>query len=68
MIRRSSQSGVALVIVMWVAVIIAVVAGSFIFERRTEMLVVRNSISMARAARMGFRRRARAHRRARRVC
>ena len=50
MIRRSSQSGVALVIVMWVAVIIAVVAGSFIFERRTEMLVVRNSISMARAA------------------
>ena len=47
MIRRSSQSGVALVIVMWVAVIIAVVAGSFIFERRTEMLVVSNSISMA---------------------
>jgi general secretion pathway protein K len=47
--RRSREQGVALVIVMWVAVILAVVAGSFILERRTEMLVVRNSISMARA-------------------
>lgn len=47
--RRSRQRGVALVLVMWVAVILAVVAGSFIFERRGEMLVVRNSISMARA-------------------
>jgi general secretion pathway protein K len=47
--RRSRQSGVALVIVMWVAVILAVVAGSFILERRSETLVVRNSISMARA-------------------
>jgi general secretion pathway protein K len=49
MMRRSRQSGVALVLVMWVSVILAVVAASFIFERRTEMLVVRNSISMARA-------------------
>ena len=47
--RRSRERGVALVLVMWVAVILAVVAGSFIFERRSEMLVVRNSISMARA-------------------
>ena len=47
---RSRQRGVALVLVMWVAVILAVVAGSFILERRTETLVVRNSISMARAA------------------
>jgi general secretion pathway protein K len=47
--RRSRQSGVALVIVMWVAVLLSVIAGSFILERRTEMLVVRNSISMARA-------------------
>ncbi len=47
--RRSRQSGVALVLVMWVAVILTVIAGSFIVERRTEMLVVRNSISMARA-------------------
>ena len=47
--RRSRQSGVALVLVMWVAVILTVIAGSFIVERRTELLVVRNSISMARA-------------------
>lgn len=47
--RRSRQSGVALVLVMWVAVILTVIAGSFIVERRTEMLVVRNSIGMARA-------------------
>lgn len=46
---RARQSGVALVMVMWVAVILAVVAGSFVLERRTEILVVRNSISMARA-------------------
>ena len=45
----SRQRGVALVLVIWVAVIIAVVAGSFILERRTETLVVMNSISMARA-------------------
>lgn len=50
MIGRSRQAGVALVVVMWVAVILAVVAGSFVVERRSEMIVVRNSISMARAA------------------
>jgi general secretion pathway protein K len=43
------QRGVALVLVMWVAVLITVIASSFIVERRTEMLVVRNSLSMARA-------------------
>jgi general secretion pathway protein K len=46
---RRRQRGVALVLVMWAAVILAVVAASFILERRTEMLVVANSISMARA-------------------
>jgi len=45
-----SQRGVALVLVMWVAILIAVIAGSFIQERRSETLIVRNSISMARAA------------------
>ena len=47
---RSSQTGVVLVLVMWVAVVLAVVAGSFILERRSETLVIRNSISVARAA------------------
>ncbi|MGZ5593859.1 MAG: general secretion pathway protein GspK [Usitatibacter sp.] len=43
------QRGVALVLVMWVAVLLTVIASSFIVERRSEMLVVRNSVSMARA-------------------
>ena len=47
--RLSKQRGVALVLVMWVAVLLSVVAGSFILERRTETLIVMNSISMARA-------------------
>ena len=46
--RLSPQRGVALVLVMWVAVILTVVAGSFILERRTETLIVMNSISLAR--------------------
>lgn len=46
---RRSQQGVALVLVMWVAVLISVVAASFIVERRSETLVIRNSVSMARA-------------------
>jgi general secretion pathway protein K len=45
----SRQRGVALVLVMWVAVILGIVAASFIMERHTETLVVTNSVSMARA-------------------
>jgi general secretion pathway protein K len=47
---RERQRGVALILVIWVAVLIAVIAGAFIAERQSETLVVRNSISMARAA------------------
>ena len=46
---RRREHGVALVLVMWVAVLLTVIASSFIVERRTEMLVVGNSISIARA-------------------
>jgi len=46
-VRR--HSGVALVLVLWVIVLLSVVAASFIVERRTESLVIQNSISMARA-------------------
>lgn len=46
---RGRERGVALVLVMWVAVLLTVIASSFIVERRTETLVVGNSISMARA-------------------
>jgi general secretion pathway protein K len=37
---------------MWVAVLLTVIAGSFIVERRTETMVISNSISMARAEAM----------------
>ncbi len=47
---RRRQSGVALILVLWLAVLLTVIASSFITERRTETLVVANSISMARAA------------------
>ncbi len=46
---RRSQRGVALVIVIWVSMLLLVVASTFIFERRTEAMVVRNSVSVARA-------------------
>lgn len=48
--RASRQRGIALVLVVWVAVLLLVVASSFILERRSEALVIRNSASMARAA------------------
>lgn len=51
-VRRAlprSQRGVALVIVIWVSMLLLVIASTFIVERRTEALVVRNSVSLARA-------------------
>jgi general secretion pathway protein K len=44
-----SERGVALVLVLWVSVLLTVVASSFIVERRTEAIIVRNSVSLARA-------------------
>jgi len=35
--------------VMWVSILLTVIASSFIYEARTDALVVRNTISMARA-------------------
>jgi general secretion pathway protein K len=46
---RGGERGVALVLVLWVSVLLTVIASSFIVERRTEMLIVRNSASIARA-------------------
>jgi general secretion pathway protein K len=46
---RRAQSGVALVLVLWVSILLLVIASSFIIERRTEAMVVVNSVSMARA-------------------
>ncbi len=44
-----SQRGIALVIVTWIAVLLLIIASSFLFEGRTDLLIVRNSVSMARA-------------------
>jgi len=46
---RLRQRGIALVLVMWAGVLLAVVLSSFILERHSEMLVMHNSLSMARA-------------------
>src|SRR6185436_6514585 len=46
---RSAQRGIALVLVIWLATLLTVVAASFAFSARTDALVIRNSISMARA-------------------
>ena len=43
------ERGVALVLVMWVAVLLTVIASAFIVERRTETMVIANSLAMARA-------------------
>jgi general secretion pathway protein K len=44
-----AQRGVALVLVMWIAILLTVIASSFMLEARTDTLVVRNSIASARA-------------------
>lgn len=46
---RRKERGVALVLVIWLSALLLVIAGSFIFEARSDSLVVRNTLSMARA-------------------
>lgn len=46
---RRAESGVALVIVMWLGALLAVVASSFLHASRADSMVVRNSVSIARA-------------------
>jgi general secretion pathway protein K len=46
---RRSQRGVALVLVLWASILLMVVASSFIVERRTETMIISNSVSMSRA-------------------
>jgi general secretion pathway protein K len=46
---RRGQGGIAMVLVLWISVLLTVIATSFITERRTETMIVSNSVSMARA-------------------
>jgi general secretion pathway protein K len=43
------QKGVALILVLWVAAIVTVIAGSFAYATRTDMNVLQNSVIRARA-------------------
>jgi general secretion pathway protein K len=46
---RSRQRGMAIVLVVWASILLTVIASSFIVERRTEAMVIANSVSMSRA-------------------
>ncbi len=46
---RKWQRGVALILVLWVSILLTVIAASFAFATRTDMQVLQNSVSTARA-------------------
>jgi len=48
MIRRA-QRGIALVLVLWVATLLTVIAASFVFSMRTDTLLAQNTVSSVRA-------------------
>lgn len=45
----SNQTGVALILVLWVAALLTVIAGSFAYATRTDMAVLGNNVARARA-------------------
>jgi general secretion pathway protein K len=47
--RRHSERGIALVLVLWVLALVMVIAADFLHATRTDSLVVRNALSIARA-------------------
>jgi len=49
MMRNNKERGVALVIVLWAVMLLAVIAGNFVFAIRTETLMARNAVSAAQA-------------------
>ena len=44
---RAAQSGIALVLALWLTVLLTVIASGFAFSMRTEALAVRNAVSLA---------------------
>jgi len=46
---RDAQSGIALVLALWLTVLLTVLASGFAFSMRTEALAVRNAVSLAQA-------------------
>jgi general secretion pathway protein K len=47
--RRASQSGIALVLALWMTVLLTAVASGFAFSMRGEALAARNAVSLAQA-------------------
>jgi len=43
------QTGVAMILVLWVAMLLTVIAGSFALSTRTDMAVIQNSVERAKA-------------------
>ncbi|HEY3461464.1 MAG TPA: hypothetical protein VGL52_11620, partial [Casimicrobiaceae bacterium] len=46
---RRAQSGIAIVIALWLTVLLTVLASGFAFSMRSEALATRNALSMAKA-------------------
>jgi general secretion pathway protein K len=47
--RHCGQTGIALVLVLWLTVLLTVIAGGFAYSMRTEALAARNAVSLAQA-------------------
>ena len=47
--RSSAQRGIALIVVLWLTVLLAVIASSFAYSMRGEALAARNTMSIAQA-------------------
>jgi type II secretory pathway component PulK len=45
----SRQSGVALILVLWITVLLTVIAAGFAYSMRTEALAARNAVALAQA-------------------
>ena len=46
---RTGQRGVALIIVLWLTMLLAVIASGFAFSMRSEALSARNAVSLVQA-------------------
>ena len=48
-VQPAAQSGIALVMVLWMLALLSVIAGSLVFSSRTEMLMAGNTAALAQA-------------------
>ena len=47
--RRSAQSGIALVMALWLTILLTAIASGFAYSMRSEALAARNAVSLAQA-------------------